>query len=130
MRRTALALTILALLTPLTTAQGDGFAAFWKEFSAAAAEKDKDKIRTLKHYPSKEIEEKNFDVIWKDMFPPRMLACLAKANPKRDDKMGGYVAFCRDTLSASNARRRAGVSPTRTPTIELWAACGADLYIR
>src|SRR6185436_11035341 len=79
MRRAAFALTVLALLAPLGAAQGDGFAAFWKEFSVAAAKKDKDKIRALTQYPSKEIEEKNFDVIWKDMFPRAMLACLAKA---------------------------------------------------
>ena len=43
MRRSAFALAMLVLLTPLAAAQGDGFAAFWKEFSAAAAKKDKDK---------------------------------------------------------------------------------------
>jgi hypothetical protein len=98
MRRTALALTILALLTPVAGAQGDGFAAFWKEFSAAIARKDKDRIRALTQYPSKELEEKNFDVIWKDMFPLRMLACLAKAKPQRDGKAGNYVAFCKDMI--------------------------------
>jgi hypothetical protein len=98
MRRIALALTMLILLTPLVAAQGDGFAAFWKEFSAAAARKDKDKIRALTQYPSLELEEKNFDVIWRHMFPPGMLACLAKAKPQRDDKAKDYYAFCRDTI--------------------------------
>jgi hypothetical protein len=37
-------------------------------------------------------------VIWKDMFPPRMLACLAKAKPERDDKAKNYVAFCKDSI--------------------------------
>ena len=100
MRRAAFAVTMLVLLTPLAAAQGDSFAAFWKEFSAAAAKKDKDKIRALTQYPSPELEEKNFDVIWKDMFPPRVLACLAKAKPERDDQSKEYVAFCRDTLYA------------------------------
>jgi len=98
MRRAALALTMLVWLSPLAAAQGDGFAAFWKEFSAGAAKKDKDKIRALTQYPSKELEEKNFDVIWKDMFPRAMLACLAKATPQRDDKARNYVAFCKDTI--------------------------------
>jgi hypothetical protein len=98
MRRAALALTMLVLLTPVAAAQGDGFAAFWKEFSTAAAKKDKDKIRALTQYPSKELEEKNFDVIWKDMFPRAMLACLARAKPERDDKFGNYVAFCKETI--------------------------------
>jgi hypothetical protein len=97
MRRAALAL-MLVLLAPLAGAQGDGFAAFWKEFSAAAAKKDKDKIRALTQYPSKELEEKDFDVIWKGMFPRAMLACLAKAKPERDDKFGNYVAFCKETI--------------------------------
>src|SRR6188472_560687 len=35
MRRAALALTMLALLGSLAAAQADGFAVFWKEFSAA-----------------------------------------------------------------------------------------------
>ena len=61
MRRTAFALAMLALLTPLAAAQGDGFAAFWKEFSAAAAKRDKDKIRALTQYPSVELG-KDFDV--------------------------------------------------------------------
>ncbi|MEJ0078089.1 MAG: hypothetical protein WDO17_22140 [Alphaproteobacteria bacterium] len=98
MRRAALALTMLILLAPLAAAQGDGFVAFWKEFSAAAAKKDKDKIRALTQYPSPEFEQKSFDVVWKDIFPPRMLACLAKAKPERDDTTKDYVAFCRDTL--------------------------------
>ena len=34
------------------------------------------------------------------MFPTRMLACLAKAKPERDDsaKPPNYVAFCRHTI--------------------------------
>ena len=96
--RAGLALAMLILLTPFATAEDDGFAAFWKEFSAAAVKKDKDKIRALTQYPSPEFEQKNFDAIWKDMFPPRMLACLAKAKPERDDTTKDYVAFCRDTL--------------------------------
>ena len=100
MRRAAVALTMLVLLAPLADAQGDGFAAFWKDFSAAAAKKDKEKIRALTQYPSPEIEEKDFDVIWKDMFPRRVLACLAKAKPERDDsaKPPNYVAFCKDMI--------------------------------
>ena len=100
MRRAALALTMLVLLMPLAAAQGDGFAAFWKEFSAAAAKKDKDKTRTLTLYPSPELNEKNFDVIWKEMFPPAMLRCLARAKPERDEKSKEYVAFCKETLYA------------------------------
>jgi hypothetical protein len=100
MRRAAFVLTMLALLTPLAAAQGDGFAAFWKEFSAAAAKKDKDKIRALTLYPSPELNEKNFDVIWKETFPSKMLACLAKAKPERDGKSKEYVAFCQETLYA------------------------------
>jgi hypothetical protein len=94
------ALSMLVLLTPLAVAQGDGFAAFWKEFSGAAARKDKEKIRALTQYPSPEFERKNFDVIWKEMFPPRMLACLAKAKPERDTnaKPPNYVAFCKSTI--------------------------------
>ena len=97
MRRAVFALTMLVLLAPPAAAQGDGFAAFWKEFSAAAAKKDKDKIRALTLYPSPEFEQKSFDALWKDMFPTRMLACLAKAKPERDDsaKPPNYVAFCR-----------------------------------
>ncbi len=100
MRRAVLALTMLVLFALPAAGQGDGFAAFWKEFSAAAAKRDKEKIRALTQYPSAEIEEKNFDTIWKDMFPTRMLACLAKAKPERDDsaKPPNYVAFCRDTI--------------------------------
>ena|ERR1700752_3017725 len=100
MRRSAFALAMLVLLTPLAAAQGDGFAAFWKEFSAAAAKKDKDKLRALTLYPSPEFEQKNFDVLWKDVFPTRVLACLDKAKPERDDsaKPPNYVAFCRNTI--------------------------------
>lgn len=99
MRRAVFALTMM-LLGPLAAAQGDGFAAFWKEFSVAAAKKDKDNIRALTLYPSPEFEQKSFDGLWKDVFPPRMLACLAKAKPERDDsaKPPNYVAFCRDTI--------------------------------
>lgn len=51
MRRAGFALTMLVLLTPLAAAQGDGFAAFWKEFSAAAAKKDKDKLYGFERTP-------------------------------------------------------------------------------
>jgi hypothetical protein len=100
MRRAAFALMMLVFLAPLAAAQGDGFAAFWKEFSAAAARKDKDRIRALTQYPSPELEEKDFDVIWRHMFPPRVLACLAKAKPERDDKAKDYYAFCKDMIYA------------------------------
>ena len=95
MRRLAAALLVAFLAFP-AGAQPDGFAAFWKEFSAAAAKKDKDKIRALTQYPSMELEEKDFDIIWKDMFPRAMLACLAKAKPQRDQAY--YVTFCKDTI--------------------------------
>jgi len=100
MRRAAFALSMLLLLAPPAAAQGDGFAAFWKEFSAAAAKKDKAKIQALTLYPSPELNEKNFDVIWKDMFPPAMLRCLARAKPEYDKQSKEYVAFCRETLYA------------------------------
>ena len=100
MRRALFAVMMLMLLAPPAMAQGDGFAAFWKEFSAAAAKKDKDKIRALTQYPSPEFEQKTFDALWKDVFPPRMLACLAKAKPQYDKnaKPPNYDAFCRDTI--------------------------------
>jgi hypothetical protein len=100
MRRAVFALTTLMMLALPAGAQGDGFGAFWKEFSAAAGKKDKDKIRVLTRYPNPEFEQKNFDILWKDLFPPRMLACLAKAKPERDDsaKPPNYVAFCKDTI--------------------------------
>jgi hypothetical protein len=92
-------LIVLAwLAVPAAASSSDGFAAFWKEFSVAASKKDKDKIRALTHYPSNELEEKNFDIIWKNTFPRAILACLAKAKPQRDDKAGNYVAFCQDTI--------------------------------
>lgn len=103
MRRAACVVTIVTTLLWLAapaSAQGDGFADFWKDFAAAAANKDKEKIRTLTRYPSPEFEEKTFDLVWKKMFPPRILACLAKAKPERDDsaKPPNYVAFCRSTI--------------------------------
>lgn len=103
-RAVVAALVLCALALP-ASAQGDGFAAFWKEFSAAAAKKDKEKIRTLTLYPSPEFEQKTFDAVWKDVFPPRILACLAKAKPKLDDnaKPPNYVAFCRSTIYGFNS---------------------------
>jgi hypothetical protein len=99
MQRAATALFVLACLAvTAAAAPADGFADFWREFSAAAAKKDKEKIRALTLYPSKELEEKNFDIIWKDMFPRAILACLAKAKPQRDEKTSQYVAFCKDTI--------------------------------
>jgi hypothetical protein len=91
-------IVLACLAVPAAAAPSDGFAAFWKEFSAAASKKNKDKIRALTHYPSKELEEKNFEIIWKDMFPRAILACLGKTKPERDDKAGNYVAFCKDTI--------------------------------
>ena len=103
MRRLATVLLVTCLAFPVWTgtasAQGDGFAAFWKEFSAAAAKKDKAKIGTLTRYPSEELG-KDFDTIWKQNFSAAMLACLAKAKPKRDDsaKTPNYVTFCKETI--------------------------------
>jgi hypothetical protein len=98
-RRDALALLILCGFALPATAQDDGFAAFWKEFSAAAARKDKEKIRGLTQYPSPEFEAKTFDILWKDVFPSAMLACLAKAKPQRDNSQSpSYVAFCKHTI--------------------------------
>jgi len=93
-----LVLCAMALASP-ASAQGDGFAAFWKEFAAAAAKKDKAKIETLTDYPGEELG-KDFNTIWKNNFSPRMLACLAKAKPELDDnaKPPNYVTFCRSTI--------------------------------
>jgi hypothetical protein len=81
------------------SAQSDGFAAFWKEFSAAAAKKDKQKIGALTQYPSEELG-KDFNAIWKDNFSSAMLRCLARAKPERDDsaKPPNYVTFCKETI--------------------------------
>jgi hypothetical protein len=124
MRRIAFALTMLMPLTPLAAAQGDGFAVFWKEFSAAAARKDKDKIRALTLYPSPELNEKNFDRIWKEMFPPAMLRCLAKAKPERTTSQRSMWRSAGRRSTPSNARRRAGASRGRIPTIDGTVAVG------
>jgi hypothetical protein len=99
MRRAALALTMLILLTPLAAAQGGGFAAFWKEFSAAAKAGDKAKVRSLTKFPflhfSDLREEKAFDAVWKDLFTAKTRACVGKGKPERDKK-GNYSLFCGD----------------------------------
>jgi hypothetical protein len=98
MRRAALALTMLVLLTPVAAAQGDGFAAFWKEFSTAAKAGDKAKVRSLTKFPflhhSDLHEEKAFDAIWKDAFTAKARACVGKGKPAWDKKGNLYVLFC------------------------------------
>lgn len=97
MRRAALALTMLVLLTPVAAAQGDGFAAFWKDFSMAAKAGDKAKVRSLTKFPflhfSDLREEKAFDAIWKDLFTAKARACVGKGKPERDKK-GNFSLFC------------------------------------
>ena len=109
MRRAALALTMLVLLTPLAAAQGDGFAAFWKEFSTAAKAGDKAKVRSLTKFPflhfSDMREEKAFDAIWKDLFGPKARACIGKGKPERD-KLGNRTLFCGEVGFLFRADRR------------------------
>jgi hypothetical protein len=99
MRRVVLALSVVTCLALPATAQPDGFADFWTQFRAAAAKKDRAKIEALTKYPSEELG-KDFAAIWKQNFPPAMLACLAKAKPERDDsaKPPNYVTFCKETI--------------------------------
>lgn len=100
MRRATLALTILVLLTPLVAAQGDGFAAFWKEFSVAAKAGDQAKVRALTKFPflhySDLRKETAFDRIWKDLFTTKARACLGRGKPEKD-KLGQYTVFCGDS---------------------------------
>lgn len=99
MRRAVFALVTLMLLTPLA-AQGDGFAAFWKEFSAAAKAGDKAKVRALTKFPflhfSDLRDEAAFDRVWKGVFTAKARGCLGKAKPERD-KLGQYTVFCGDS---------------------------------
>ena len=100
MRRAVFALAMLVLLAPLAVAQGDGFAGFWKEFSAAAKAGDKAKVQALTRFPflhySDMREEKAFDRVWKNLFTAKARTCLAKAKPERDER-GSHNVFCGDS---------------------------------
>ena len=102
MRRAAFALTMLLWLAAPAAAQDDGFAAFWKEFSAAAGKKDKAKIGELTKYPfyydGKNLGPQQFDVVWKNIFDAKSLACLAKGKPKRAYQFANYEVFCKDVI--------------------------------
>jgi hypothetical protein len=97
MRRAILATACLLMVLP-AGAQSDGFPAFWKEFSAAAAKQDKAKISALTKFPveyrGKNLGPKQFDTVWKAMFPPSALTCLAKAKPIKEYQGTSYNAFC------------------------------------
>jgi len=97
MRRAVFALAMLVLLAPLAVAQGDGFAGFWKEFSAAAKAGDKAKVQALTKFPflhySDLRKEPAFDRVWKSLFTAKARACLGKAKPEKD-KLGNYTVFC------------------------------------
>ena len=121
MRRAVFALTMLVLLAPLAAAQGDGFAAFWKEFSAAAAKKDKDKIRALTLYPSPEFEQKSFDapVEGRVPDPDARVSRQGEAGARRQREAAELCRVLPQIRStASKARRRAGASLGRIPTID------------
>src|SRR5262245_8724525 len=107
MKRAILLFTCLLVATPAGAASAppaDGFAAFWKDFSAAARNQDKAKVSALTKFPieykGKQITPKQFDVVWKAMFPPDQLTCLGKAKPIKEYQGTGYNAFCNKIIYA------------------------------
>jgi hypothetical protein len=107
MRRAILLISSLLVTTPAwaaASAPSDGFAAFWKDFAAAARNQDKAKINALTKFPveyrGKQLGPKQFDVVWKAMFPPNQLTCLAKAKPIKEYQGTGYNAFCNKIIYA------------------------------
>jgi hypothetical protein len=101
MKRAILTTAGLLLVTP-ALAQSDGFPAFWKEFSAAAGKQDKVRISAVTRFPveyrGKQLGPKQFDTVWKAMFPPNQLACLAKAKPIKEYQGTSYNAFCNKVI--------------------------------
>ena len=107
MRRAILLTLILLTTTPAWAAPAtpsDGFAPFWKDFAAAARNQDKAKISAMTKFPveyqGKKLTPKQFDIVWKNMFPPNQLTCLSKAKPIKEYQGTGYNAFCNKVIYA------------------------------
>jgi hypothetical protein len=102
MRREAvLGLAVLAVVAGAARAADDGFAAFWKSFSAAAATDDKATLEKLTQLDPG-LGQISFAKFHATQLGPKVRACLAKAKPKLDVGPGGseYEAFCGDIVYA------------------------------
>ena len=96
MERAFLLIACLLIAAP-AAAQSDGFAPFWKEFSAAARTHDKAKLSALTKLPefqAKALTPKQFESAWKAAFPSNRLSCLAKAKPAKEHQRESYYTFC------------------------------------
>ena len=108
MKRARLAVAILAVAmgvgAPAVAASGDGFAAFWNAFAAAAGKDDKAalaKLVTLGPNLGDNGKAYSFDQMHAAYLKPAERKCLAKAKPERTvDGTGAafYATNCGDLI--------------------------------
>ena len=102
-------LTGFAILISLSIAgpvfgADDGFKAFWAKFTAAMDKGDAKTTAKLVKFPqpigTPDITAANFADRWKELLPPKVRKCLAKAKPVSDKDGDGkpyYAATCDET---------------------------------
>lgn len=104
LRATALAVVLwAATLAPAAAAAGDGFAAFWQAFAAAAAKDDRAALAGMVVLSDRldEATPLTFARFHADQLGPTTRKCLAKARPVRGvDGVGAvnYSAFCGELI--------------------------------
>lgn len=103
-RFVASAIAVAALAAaPAIAAGGDGFAAFWRTFTAAVTKDDRAALAGMVVLSARvdEAEPLTFDRFHSDQLGPPARKCLAKARPVRAVDGNGevnYSAFCGELI--------------------------------
>ncbi len=97
--RAGLALALaLAAGAPAMAAPGDGFAAFWARFAAAAAKDDARALESMTVMSAEFGEDSTFAKLHADLLRPAARRCIAKAKPDFDTGSGSYGVVCRQMI--------------------------------
>ena len=73
------------------------FPAFWTQFKAAVAKKDKDAVAAMTKFPveiGENVTKAAFLKKYPEIFDQKVQRCFAKEKPVRDEARGSYSLFC------------------------------------
>ena len=107
--RFTLMLLILSAVAPLAHCEEvkstQTFAAFWTQFKAAVAKKDKDAVAAMTKFPveiGENVSKEKFLKMYPEFFGPEVQRCFAKKKPIKEDAAPGrhesYSLLCGEEI--------------------------------
>ena len=107
--RFTLMLLMLSAVAPLAHSEDaqspQTFAAFWTQFKAAVAKKDKDAVAAMTRFPveiGENVSKAKFLKMYPEFFGPEVQRCFAKKKPIKEDAAPGrresYHLFCGEEI--------------------------------